>query len=96
MELNILITIMTILLSVVIGLVGYWMRTFHKEIKDLLRQLTDYINELQQVVVSIQTHIDKGIEKDIAEHKLDIKNLYQRTGRLSNEIATLKQKTQQQ
>lgn len=93
MELKIMIAIATILLTALIGLVGYWLKTVHEEFKILLKELMDYTNKLKQLIVGIQTHIDKAIEEDIREIKEDVKILYQRTNKNEAELARTKSKT---
>jgi len=92
MDVKIIIIITAVLLSSLIGLAGYWLKSVYREFKQLLKELTAYINELKQIVVSIQTQIEKGIEADIGELKADIETLYQRTNKLQNQISVLNQK----
>ncbi len=73
-------------------MISYWIKTVHKEIKQLLKELTDYTHELRELIVGIQTHIIKGIETDIQEIKADIKTLYGRTNKNENQIASLEEK----
>lgn len=74
----------SVLFSAIIGLVAYFLKTMHAEVKQLIKELTDYTNKLKQVIVGIQMQIDKSIETDIKEIKEDIKTLYQRTNKNNN------------
>lgn len=91
MTTNIILAIAVVLLTTLIGLASYWLKTVYREIKELLKELTAYINELKQIVASIQTHIEKGIEADIGELKQDVKTLYQRTNKLQSELSAFRQ-----
>lgn len=75
-------TIATLLFSVIIGMIGYWLKQVHKEIKDAIRQLTNYINELNKAVLMIETHINKGIEQGIKHNKERIQDLQERIEKL--------------
>ncbi|HCQ29707.1 MAG TPA: hypothetical protein DIU39_05430 [Flavobacteriales bacterium] len=86
---EIIITLIAILFSGFIGLVGYWLKSVYAEFKLLLKELMDYTNKLEQLIVGIQIHIDKAIEEDIREIKTDIKTLYQRTNKHDNQLAAL-------
>lgn len=76
---KIYIILFSTLLSSFIGLLVYSYRTFYKEVKEFIKELNQYTRELKQLIVGIQTQIDKSIETDIKEIKGDIKTLYQKT-----------------
>ena len=75
--------IFSILFTAIIGIIGYFLRSMHKEVKQLIKELTDYTNSLKNLIVGIQTHIDKGIETDIKELKTDIKTLFSKINALN-------------
>ena len=87
------ITILSILFSVLVGMIGYWLKTAHREIKTLIKELVESLNNLHRLVTGIETQIEKGIEADIKEIKEDVKTLYRRTNKNESDIATLKEKT---
>ena len=87
------IAILTLLFSVLIGMIGYWLKTAHREIKILIKELVESLNNLQRLVTGIETQIEKGIEADINELKTDIKQLYSKSNKNESDIATLKEKT---
>lgn len=91
MSTTLLITFTTILFSTIIALLGYWFKMVHKEVKQLLKELTNCLHELSNMVIGIQTQIDKGIEQDIQENKKQINELFKRTNRHSTQIAALNQ-----
>ncbi|WP_367583287.1 hypothetical protein [Aquimarina sp. 2304DJ70-9] len=68
-----------ILFSGLIGILGYFLKTIHAEVKQLIKELTEYTNELRALIRGIQVQIDKGIEADIREIKSDIKHLYRKS-----------------
>ena len=76
---NIALLILSIAFTAVFGVIGYFLRSVHIEVKQFIKELTDYTNKLKQLIVGIQTQIDKSIEKDIVEIKEDIKTLYRKT-----------------
>lgn len=80
------------MISALIGSMGYWLKTVHKEFKRLLTELTDYTNQLRQLIVGIQTQIEKGIETDIVELKDHIKHNTERINRHEAHIAALNQR----
>ncbi len=86
------ILILSILFTTLVGMVGYLLKSIHKEVKQLIKELTDYTNKLKLLIVGIQTHIDKGIETDIQEIKEDIKSLHYRSNKNQSQIASLQQK----
>ena len=92
MTTNLFIAITIVLMTTLIGLMSYWLKTVYREIRQMLKELTTYINELKQLVVSIQTQIEKGIEVDILDLKDDVKTLYERTNKLQNQLSALNQK----
>lgn len=73
-------------------MIGYWLRTAHREIKTLIKELVDSLNNLHRLVTGIETQIEKGIESDITELKTDIKQLYSKCNKNESDIATLKEK----
>lgn len=87
------IIILSFLFSAILGMIGYWVKTVHKEFKQLLKEITDYTNGLKQLIVGIQTQINKGIEADIQEIKTDVKTLYGKANKNESKIATLNQKS---
>lgn len=91
MSTTVLIAFTTILFSTIIGLLSYWFKIVHKEVKQLLKELSECLHELSNMVVGIQMQIDKGIEADIQENKKQINELFKRTNKMSNQIAALNQ-----
>ena len=89
---QVLLMITAVLLSALIGLIGFWLKAVHKEFKMLIKELTVYTSRLKQLIVGIQMQIEKGIEIDIEELKAEHKNLQVRTGRLETKIAALSKK----
>ena len=87
------IIILSVLFSALVGMIGYWLKTAHREIKSLIKELVESLNNLHRLVTGIETQIEKGIEADISEIKTDIKELYKRTNTNESDIATLKEKT---
>lgn len=87
-----LIVLLSIMISALIGTMGYYLKSVHKEFKRLLTELTDYTNQLRQLIVGIQTQIEKGIEADIVEIKESIKSNTGRINRHEAHIAALKQR----
>jgi predicted RNase H-like nuclease (RuvC/YqgF family) len=81
--------IFSFLFSAIIGMVGWWIKTVHKEVKELIKELT----ELKQLLAGMKMQVEKSIETDITEMKSDIKTLFRRTNKNESSIATLKQKT---
>ena len=80
---------LSILFSAIIGMVGWWIKSIHKEVKELIKELT----ELKQLLAGMKIQVEKSIETDIQEMKEDIKTLYRRTNKNESSIASLKQKT---
>lgn len=76
---NLVLLILSLAFTVIFGVVGYFLRSMHIEVKQFIKELTDYTNKLKQLIVGIQTQIDKSIETDIVEIKADIKTLYSKT-----------------
>lgn len=81
--------IFSFLFSAIIGMVGWWIKTVHKEVKELIKELT----ELKQLLAGMKIQVEKSIETDITEMKSDIKTLFRRTNKNESSIASLKQKT---
>lgn len=71
---------------------GYWLKTVHKEFKHLIKELTEYTSRLKQLIVGIQIQIEKGIETDINELKVEINLLRDRTNKNDAHIAALNHK----
>ncbi|MBL4753049.1 MAG: hypothetical protein JKY52_05530 [Flavobacteriales bacterium] len=92
MTTNLFIAITIVLLTTLIGLMSYWLKIVYKEIKQMLKELTSYINELKQLVVSMQTQIERGIEVDIEKLKSDVQILYDHTNKLQNKLSELNPK----
>ena len=90
------ILILSVLFSVIVGMVGYWLKLAHTEFKQLIKELTLYTNKLKELIVGIQTHIDKGIDEDIREVKSDIKTLYGKTSKNETTIASISHEKQTQ
>lgn len=82
------ITALSILFAAIIGMVSWWIKNVHKEIKELIKELT----ELKQLIAAMKAQVEKSIETDIQELKADIKILYKKTNENEKEIAALKQK----
>ncbi len=87
---EIYILIISVLLSGVIAALGYFLKSVHSEVKALLKELTEYTQELRNLISGIQVQIDKSIETDITEMKADIKGLYKLSQQNYSEIEKLK------
>ncbi len=87
---EIYLLVISIILSGVIAVLGYFLKSVHTEVKALLKELTEYTHELRNLISGIQVQIDKGIETDITEMKQDIKGLYKITQYHATEIQKLK------
>ena len=92
MTVNIIQILIAILLTTILAIVGYWLRTAYTEFKGLLKELTGFINELKSVIVGIQTQIEKGIEADINEIKADITKLQEKATKMQSKVSVLNQK----
>jgi len=90
---NLYILILSLLFSAIVAMVGYWLKSVHKEFKGLIKELAYSISELRQLFTGMETQIEKGIEADITEIKSDIKTLYAKSNRSETQIARLNQKT---
>jgi archaellum component FlaC len=88
---EIFIAISSVLLSAIIGLIGFWLRVAHKEIKEAIKRLTDYIYELNQAVKVLETHINKGIERGISTNKEKINEIHERLENVEKDNSKLKQ-----
>lgn len=82
------ITALSILFAAIIGMVSWWIKNLHKEVKELIKELT----ELKQLIAAMKAQVEKSIETDIQELKADIRTLYKKTNENEKEIAALKQK----
>lgn len=78
---NFYMVLFSILFTTIVGIMGYFVKSIHHEVKLLIKELMDYTHELKQLIVGIQTQIDKGIETDIQEIKADIKTLYSKVNK---------------
>lgn len=85
---KIYITALSILFAAIIGMVSWWIKNIHREVKELIKELT----ELKQLIAAMKAQVEKSIETDIQELKADIKTLYKKTNENEKEIAALKQK----
>ena len=82
------IIIISFLFSIIIAMLGYYLKITNKEYKDMLKELT----ELKHLLVSIKTQIEKSIVLDIEEVKDNIKRLFDRTHNNRAEIGKLNEK----
>jgi len=80
---------LSILFSTIIGIASWWLKTVHKEVKELIKDLV----EIKQLLAGMKTQVEKSIETDIKEIKADVKTLFSKTNKNQSDIATLKQKT---
>lgn len=85
---KIYITALSILFAAIVAMVSWWIKNVHKEVKELIKELT----ELKQLIAGMKAQVEKSIETDIQELKADIKTLYKKTNENEKEIAALKQK----
>lgn len=83
---DISLLILSLAFTAIFGIIGYLLRSMHIEVKAFIKELTDYTNKLKQLIVGIQTQIDKSIETDIVEIKADIKTLYRQTQKNTESI----------
>ena len=79
MEYKIVTIIVGVLLSCIVGITGYWLKSVYQEFRVLVKEFTNHINKLTQTVIVLQTVIEKVIEEDIKEMKEDIKVLYNKS-----------------
>ena len=86
------IIILSVLFSALLGLIGFWMKSAHAEIKLLVKELTTYTSELKGLIVGIQTQINKSIETDIEEIKSDVKTLFEKTNRNQSDLSNINAK----
>ncbi|TSE10008.1 hypothetical protein [Aquimarina algiphila] len=86
---EIYLLIISVLLSGVIAVLGYFLKSVHAEVKTLLKELIEYTQELRNLISGIQVQIDKSIETDITEMKADVKGLYRKTEYNTKEILKL-------
>ena len=82
------ITALSILFAAIIGMVSWWIKNIHTEVKELIKEM----NELKQLISAMKSQVEKSIEIDIQELKEDIRTLYKKTNANEKEIAALKQK----
>ena len=90
MKTEFVIMLCSILFAALLGLVGYWLRAVYIEFKALIKELTIYTNQLQNLIVGIQTQIDKSIEEDIKELKTEVRDLRKLTNQQENRLSSLK------
>ena len=88
---HIYILIFSFLITIIVGVIGYWLKTAHTEFKGLIRHLTDYTTQLKELIIGIQTQLEKGVEADIKEIKMDVQKLYAKSNKNESQIATLQQ-----
>lgn len=86
------IIILSVLFSALVSMIGYWLRTAHREFTALLKELMISLNNLQRLVTGIETQIEKGIEADISEIKSDVKILFRKSNKNESDISSLKEK----
>ena len=79
------IIIISILFSSVIAMLSYFLRSTHKENKEMFKELA----ELKQLLIAIKIQIEKSIVVDITEVKDNIKKLFDRTHNNKAEIGKL-------
>ena len=82
------IIIISFLFSIIIAMLGYFLRITHKENQDMFIELS----ELKHLLIAIKTQIEKSIVLDIEEVKQNIKNLFDRTHNNKAEIGKLSEK----
>jgi len=90
MEFQFSTIVVALLLSCLVGLVGYWLKALYQEFRKLVSEFTKQINELTQTVMVLQVIIEKAIEEDIQELKSDVKTLYGKVNKNETAIASLK------
>ena len=86
------ILLLSSLFTIIVGMIAYWLKTVHKDFKQITKELTAYTSQLKQLIVGIQTQIDKSIETDITELKNDIKRLYGKANKNASDISASKKK----
>lgn len=89
MDAKLAISIIILLVSCVIGIGGYWIKTAYAEIKQLLKELNTYIHELTKAVVALQTQVDKQIESDISMLKENMESTNNKVYKHENQISIL-------
>lgn len=82
------IIIISFLFSVIIAMLGYFLKSTHNENKEMFKEL----GELKQLLIAIKIHIEKSIVVDINEVKDNIKKLFDRTHNNKSEIGKLTEK----
>lgn len=82
------IIIISFLFSIIIAMLGYFLRITHKENQDMFIELS----ELKHLLIAIKTQIEKSIVLDIEEVKKNIKSLFDRTHNNKAEIGKLNEK----
>ena len=82
-------SIIILLVSCVLGIGGYWIKSAYAEIKQLLKELNTYIHELTKAVVTLQTQVDKQIEADISQLKESQETITMKVYKQENQISLL-------
>ena len=90
MEVQFTTIVVALLLSCLVGLIGYWLKSLYQEFRKLVSEFTKQINELTQTVMVLQVIIEKAIEEDIQELKQDVKTLYGKTNKNESAIASIR------
>ena len=88
-------SIIILLVSCVLGIGGYWIKSAYAEIKQLLKELNTYIHELTKAVVTLQTQVDKQIETDISQLKENQQSITLKVYKHENQISLLIKESQQ-
>ena len=88
-------SIIILLVSCVLGIGGYWIKSAYAEIKQLLKELNTYIHELTKAVVTLQTQVDKQIETDISQLKENQESITLKVYKHENQISLLIKESQE-
>ena len=94
MDMKMNMSIIILLITCVIGIGGYWIKTAYAEIKQLLKELNTYIHELTKAVVTLQTQVDKQIETDISMLKENMEFTKTSIHKHENQISLLIRETE--
>ncbi|MCB9335822.1 MAG: hypothetical protein H6586_06715 [Flavobacteriales bacterium] len=79
------IIVVSVLFSSIIAMLGYFLKTAHKENKDMFKELA----ELKQLLIAIKIQVEKSIVTDIEEVKQNVRDLFDRTRHNESEISKL-------
>ncbi len=90
---RIFITIFCMCISLLVGVLGYWLKTAHNDFKGLIGHLTSYTTQLKEIIIGIQMQIEKGIESDIIELKTEVKKIGDQINQNRSQISALNQKS---